>query len=129
MHYHADPEKVILMDIVLPYPTASNASPRARKLKLAYRELCREKLSGLIPDKREKFMSVRFFPNVKGRSRGDIDNLLKTILDALKGFAFVDDGQVRGMFVLMMDIDKDNPRVELQISAYHPQKQKERISE
>ena len=68
-----------------------------------------------------------------GRARktayaGDLDNLLKTLLDTLKGFAFVDDNQVRAMYVLMMDFDKNNPRVELRISAHRPQKQQhERI--
>ena len=107
------------IDITLPYPPAWNPSPRARKLKLAYCERCRKLLSGIIPDGRRLYMAVKFFP-FNQTSRGDLDNLIKTLLDALKGSAFFDDSQVCAMYLLMMESDKFNPRVELRISAQRP---------
>ena len=114
------------MDIILPYPPAANLSPLGRARKTAYAERCRGLLSGSVPMRGDLYMAARFYPS--RHPAGDLDNLLKTLLDTLKGFAFVDDNQVRAMYVLMMDFDKNNPRVELRISAYRPQKQQhERI--
>ena len=46
--------------------------------------------------------------------RGDIDNYLKGILDALKGYVFNDDSQVVKLIVERFD-DKANPRVEVEL--------------
>lgn len=107
------------MNIVLPYPPAANASPRARRLKILYCSDCRKLLKGIRPDARSIYMAVRFFPKNRN-TRGDLDNLIKTLLDALKGFAFSDDSQVCAMYILMMDSDKFNPRVEVRIAPYKP---------
>lgn len=45
---------------------------------------------------------------------GDLDNRIKVTLDALEGFAYVDDMQVVELHAYRHD-DKDNPRVELEI--------------
>jgi Holliday junction resolvase RusA-like endonuclease len=50
------------------------------------------------------------------RRRGDLDNTLKVILDALNGIAWVDDGQIEMLHVERFD-DKTNPRVELECEA------------
>lgn len=47
--------------------------------------------------------------------RGDLDNCLKVLLDALKGFAFVDDKQVTHLEARRHD-DKANPRAELWVT-------------
>lgn len=48
------------------------------------------------------------------RKVGDLDNLLKPILDALKGMAFVDDSQVIEIHATRRD-DKHNPRAMVQV--------------
>ena len=48
------------------------------------------------------------------RRVGDIDNLLKAPLDALKGYAWDDDAQVIELHVFRFD-DKFKPRVEIEI--------------
>lgn len=45
---------------------------------------------------------------------GDIDNLMKSVLDALKGIAYVDDRQVTRMLFLSKDYS-DVPRTEIRI--------------
>lgn len=44
--------------------------------------------------------------------RGDLDNSIKVLLDALKGVAFVDDAQVVAIYATRFD-DKARPRVEV----------------
>lgn len=48
------------------------------------------------------------------RRRGDLDNVLKATLDALKGAAFVDDGQVVELHARRLE-DKAFPRVEVEV--------------
>jgi crossover junction endodeoxyribonuclease RusA len=48
------------------------------------------------------------------RRRGDLDNVLKAVLDALKGIAWNDDEQVVRIVATRWE-DRDNPRVELVI--------------
>lgn len=58
------------------------------------------------------------------RRRGDLDNALKVLLDALKGIAYVDDSQVVELHARRYD-DKANPRVEIEIqpagNSTHPE--------
>ena len=59
-------------------------------------------------------VSVRgrvYFPN----RRGDLDNRIKPVLDALQGFAYENDSQVWEL-LFTREIDKDNPRVEVEVT-------------
>lgn len=48
------------------------------------------------------------------RRRGDLDNVLKAIGDALKGAAYLDDDQVVELHARRLD-DKANPRIEVEV--------------
>lgn len=52
--------------------------------------------------------------------RGDVDNILKPLLDALKGHAFGDDARVAKLCVERHDTDRHHPRVEVTISPLAP---------
>lgn len=54
-----------------------------------------------------------FFPS----KRGDLDNRIKVLLDALQGSGYKDDKQVHHLEVTRR-IDKTNPRVEVLIVGY-----------
>lgn len=47
-------------------------------------------------------------------NRSDIDNMLKALMDCLTGLIYEDDKQVVELHVIKM-LDKENPRVELQV--------------
>lgn len=49
------------------------------------------------------------------RKSGDVSNYVKAIEDALKGFAFVDDKQVRRLTVERDDTDPANARAEVEV--------------
>lgn len=51
------------------------------------------------------------------RKAGDIDNLLKATLDAISGFGFVDDSQVKHIDAKLDDTDKANPRAVVTVEA------------
>lgn len=53
------------------------------------------------------------------RRVGDLDNYTKALLDALTGFAYMDDSQVARLHLERFD-DKANPRAELLIEPYAP---------
>ena len=67
------------------------------------------------------YIAVRFFPKNIYR-HGDIDNLMKTLLDAMKGHVFFDDSQVRSMYVIMEDSCTESPRVDVRIQPHSKQK-------
>lgn len=48
------------------------------------------------------------------QKRGDLDNRLKVLLDALQGTCYEDDGQVVEIHAFLND-DKHNPRVEVTV--------------
>ena len=62
-------------------------------------------------------VTVWVYHPVKAASKqsGDIDNHLKSILDALNGIAFKDDGQVVKATIYKVK-DKSNPRVEINVT-------------
>lgn len=51
-------------------------------------------------------LSVDFFRPAK---RGDLDNSLKVLIDALRGFVYFDDKQIREIHAMRLD-DKNDPR-------------------
>lgn len=60
-------------------------------------------------------VSVLFYmPN---KQRGDLDNYIKTVSDALNNVAYKDDKQIIKLYSQFMGIDKDNPRIELILTA------------
>ena len=106
------------MKFILPYPPSANNSPGSRKRKAEYTEVCHDELAGVFPMSGELYISIRFFPKNYYNQRGDLDNLLKTLLDAIKGKAIYDDSQIRAMYVMMMDSDYENPHVEVAVSRH-----------
>jgi crossover junction endodeoxyribonuclease RusA len=59
-----------------------------------------------------------YFPS----ERGDLDNRIKVMLDALQGLAFENDSQIREIVARRFK-DKDRPRVMVQISASNTHKE------
>jgi len=56
-------------------------------------------------------LNVRFYFK---NSRMDIDNALKALLDCMTGLVYEDDSQIGELHVFKM-VDKENPRIEIQI--------------
>lgn len=107
------------MFVVLPYPPGSNASVRSRRAKARYADRCAETLKKQATPKRgDLYLSVKFFPKNLYHTRGDLDNLLKTLLDSMIGHCFYDDSQVRRIYADMMESSPYNPRVEIVIGPY-----------
>jgi crossover junction endodeoxyribonuclease RusA len=57
-------------------------------------------------------VELRFF---RPKKIGDVDNLAKGVLDALKGHCYADDKQIIELHLYRFD-DKTNPRAEVEIS-------------
>lgn len=101
--------------LTLPVPPSANkywiyarnrvmTSPEARAYKDAVRLLTRiDMISGPVA------VNVSVYRPAK---RGDLDNYLKIMLDALQGVLYEDDRQITEIHAFRYD-DKDNPRVEL----------------
>lgn len=108
--------------LILPYPPSANIywrhnrgrTHRSREAD-AYIEhvgwICVE--NALQPATGKVCLSFDFYRPIK---RGDIDNLLKVTIDALRGHAYVDDKQVVELHAMLHD-DKDNPRAEVTIQV------------
>lgn len=105
----------------LPYPPSANrywrnfrgrmvVSDEARRYKTSAAILAR--MAG-VKEMLTETVSVRIH-GYRPRESGDIDNRLKILLDALSGVAWIDDKQVRQVY-MVMDYDKANPRVEIEI--------------
>lgn len=116
------------MRVTLPYPPSANRywrvwRGRAVKSKEAreYQEAARETLPK-EPATGPVIVTLRVFRPAR---RGDLDNSIKVVLDALKGAAFDDDGQVVELHAYRYD-DKRRPRVEVWVSPpYEPEPEPE----
>lgn len=106
--------------LTLPVPPSVNAywrkyrnrivvSEAGQAYKLAVAGICRcqqiETLHG------EVAVTVRVYRKEK---RGDTDNYLKVLLDALKGFTYQDDKQITEIHIYRFD-DRTNPRAEVEV--------------
>jgi crossover junction endodeoxyribonuclease RusA len=109
------------MKITLDYPVSANRYWRHNQGRIhrsaeamAYIQsvgwLCAT--AGIVPLDGDVSVTLRIFRPAK---RGDLDNLLKVLLDALQGHAYHNDSQVGMLHAVRLD-DKTNPRVEVEIS-------------
>lgn len=111
------------MNLVLPYPPSANAYWRADRrgfvrvsdVARSYKNAVALYLNTqrLAPFTNDVRVSVKVF---RPQRRGDLDNTLKVLLDALKGFAFRDDAQVTVLHAERFD-DAANPRAEITIES------------
>ena len=109
------------MKMILPFPPSSNRywrnyrghmvkSDEARTYQQEAKILAR--VAGVFPVETALVkVKLAFFRPAK---RGDLDNRIKILLDALQGIAYEDDSQVKEIHAVMND-DKRNPRVEVSV--------------
>ena len=98
-------------------PTCTNPKQRCRKRE--YIAEMQTKLSHLRPMNGDIYVSAKFYPENYFLHRGDLDNLMKTLLDAIKGKCFYDDSQIRALYSVMMDSDPNNPHVEVRVERHN----------
>lgn len=103
-----------------PYPPQLNhlhTIARGRKVLSTKGRQYKETVQEICLYKRVKPIDgpVRVYANFyRPRKSGDLDNVLKALLDSVKGFLWHDDKQVVEIHAYRFD-DKDDPRVELTI--------------
>lgn len=116
---HASPASC--KTITLPYPPSANRYWRnvdGKTLKSAEARAYQTsagwsaKLQGVACLLGDVEVEIRVY---RPAQRGDLDNCLKIILDALKGICYEDDKQIVKITAERFD-DKDNPRVEIAIT-------------
>lgn len=106
--------------VVFPYPPSANAywrhnrgrthvSDEARKYRNAVKLMALA--AGWRPQEGECSVVVDVY---RPQRRGDLDNTLKVLLDALRGAAYRDDSQVKTISASRHD-DKARPRAEVSI--------------
>ncbi len=110
-----------VMKITLDYPPSANVywrmannrlylSEAANDFKAMTMYLCAS--AGFEPLEGDVSVRLKFF---RPRKSGDLDNRIKVCLDALQGYAYVDDSQVVEIHATRHD-DKDCPRVEVEVT-------------
>lgn len=105
------------MRLEIPYPPSANrywrhvgrnvvVSSEARKYRERVRWLALSQLGRAKPLEGDVTVAVTVFRPAK---RGDLDNCLKVLLDALRGVAYLDDSQVARLHASRYE-DRANPR-------------------
>lgn len=102
----------------LPYPPQANhlyIVARGRKVLSAEGRAYKETVGRLAFRLKPKVGPVRVLLDVyRPRRCGDLDNVFKVVLDAMKGTFWIDDQQVTEIHAHRHD-DKGNPRVEVRV--------------
>lgn len=110
--------------MVLPYPPSANRywrhnrgrthrSEEAVRYIQGVHDLCEAR--GVVPLDGELVIHADFY---RPRRTGDLDNMLKVLLDALRKHAYNDDKQIVELHTYRYD-DKANPRVAIWVERKH----------
>lgn len=110
--------------IELPYPPTGNTyfrflvikdKPRIVRSKAANQYLAKvnDLFLALGEKPKEGLIGIRIHL-YRPYQRGDLDNHIKVVLDALQGHLYVNDSQIREINAIMYE-DKFNPRVEVEV--------------
>lgn len=110
------------MELTIPGEPRSKARPRftgsggvySDKQQRAHEELLEWHLRFVFKEPLQEGVGVGMTFFRSDRHRIDLDNLVKAVLDAANGIAFVDDAQVVEL-AARLDLDKANPRTVLLI--------------
>jgi len=68
--------------------------------------------AGLSPLEGDVRLTLKVY---RPRKKGDLDNRIKVLADALQGYAYFDDSQIAEIHAYRYD-DKDCPRVEVEVT-------------
>lgn len=108
--------------LTLPYPPSANRYWRTWRNRVVLSRDAREykeqawweaKAQGVEPLAGEVAVTIHIYRPIK---RGDLDNRLKVVIDALNGVAYGDDKQIIELHAFRHD-DKQNPRVEIEVTS------------
>lgn len=125
-HQAGGAEMEVSLTLTLPVPPSANrywrsfVNKRTRRAMVvrsaeanAYRKEVQKLGVGIepIPRGMEVFVQMTWY---RAARRGDLDNRIKVMLDALEGIAYEDDAQVRELHAWREE-DKENPRVEVTV--------------
>lgn len=111
-----------MMILILPYPPSINSywrNFRGRMVKTKEAKQYHQhaallaRAAGLDPVQGDVSITMRVY---RPRKSGDLDNRAKIVLDSLNGVAYDDDKQIVELHAYRFD-DKENPRVEVEISS------------
>jgi len=107
---------------VLPYPPSINRywtiAKNARRITPTttgreYKELVRWQYINHVPLDGPVHLRIHVYRPAR---RGDLDNILKTALDALEGVAYNNDKQIVEIHATRHE-DKENPRIEIEVGS------------
>ncbi|HXI15228.1 MAG TPA: RusA family crossover junction endodeoxyribonuclease [Chloroflexota bacterium] len=110
------------VNVTLPYPPTANTyyrhvgyktliSAKGRQYRVQVELACL--VDGVRPLSGPVALTLRFY---RPRRIGDLDNMFKPLLDAMKGYAYADDSQVVELHAYRFE-NKAWPRVEVTIEA------------
>jgi len=108
------------LSFTMPYPPSANRYWRVvngRAVKSAAARAYQRTVAAMFrrrPMTGEVIVGINVYRPAK---RGDVDNSIKVLLDALKGIAFHDDKQVKRIDIERHDTDPKNPRADVVIEA------------
>lgn len=93
---------------------------RMRAYKRAIADAARAAMDGAAPTTAAVSVAIRFWRKFAATSRryGDLDNLMKAVLDGLNGVAFADDSQV--ISATLEKLQSPEPRLEIEIKELTP---------
>ena len=110
--------------ITLPYPPTGNTYFRFLVIDKKPRIVRSKEANQYLKKVDDLFTALRVQPEpglvglrirlYRPYQRGDLDNHLKVVLDALQGHLYVNDAQIREIHAIMYE-DKQDPRVEVEV--------------
>jgi crossover junction endodeoxyribonuclease RusA len=107
--------------LTLPYPPSANNYWRANRGRVHKSTQAKKYIDNVKwITKRQNLTPIEGHVQVqievyRPARRGDLDNTLKVLLDALNGLAYADDSQITQIFAKRFE-DKANPRVEIMVT-------------
>lgn len=114
----------IAVSLVLPYPPSANRNwrysqhggpslaPEVKAFRDAVGYECLRQRIARAPEGAEITLAATFY---RPQRSGDLDNRLKTLIDALRGHVYPDDSQIVRIVADRED-DPENPRAEVSVS-------------
>jgi Holliday junction resolvase RusA-like endonuclease len=87
------------------------------EIKLKIKEQMNAQGLTMLPDKKSLYFSLDYWPPKGKQHKGDLDNILKAVVDALQGVVFSNDAWIDVHNATRFPVDPGGPRVKITVGV------------
>lgn len=98
-------------------PSAQEYGANQMEIRLKVKEKMAWAGWSMLPEKKSLYVSIEYWPPKGKQHKGDLDNILKAVVDALQGVVYQNDCWIDVHNITRFPVDPGGPRVKISVGV------------